>query len=1187
MINIHAAPRLVAALLAISLFAAAQAAEPGGETLVNADIINMTKANTSPMVIVNRIYSASNSFDLSDQAFMQLKESGVADEVLNAMLAASKSGNIAASVGNALSTPPTGGSGASSPQSLSLPPLGSANTNMAPPSLSLPPLGGNDSSLGLPGQGTSSSFADMPGFGDLPAFGEMPGSSGAPSSPAGGFSPPPVMTPPPAPAATMQQVAAPPPPSFSPPPVAAAAPSQLPSIPQTTPLASPVAAPAATSLRPASPAPAAPVVSATPSAPAPTAQAARPAGSLDPIRFERELLALVHGAPDTQRTALAWIVANREQTLPVLRRTLELPKPEYQAAALRGLGAMNDKNSLGQIRDMLGHTSPLVRQYAAQALAEMNDVVAITAAEQNLNSEINPRDGLIRLVGYARLVRAAEALGTVLTDDLTALNRAAAAWSLSEIGPPGAVAWPALEKALLGDPDAMVRREAAAAVAAFHVAGSAKLLQAACRRDPEVRKIILAAMADYPETVEFLVSVINLGAEQIAPDEVETAARSLTKLTGQNFFLDGNRWQSWYNENKERLGQTTQNLSGVLATTPAQGRGAAGRTSFPDSGTPASTPGQVDLARMGIVVDPSEIPMAPEVDDRYGRRASGPVRAPNISALADYDPSAPLPEALSIADFADGAAAQTAPAAAAAEEVSGPATTFGAVAGGGKSAQEEPTPFSSQWGEGISLDLPSGSASGGGGGGGMWSSPASTPSAMPTQSVVGQPAGGGATSGFAGAADSGAGGSGGLRLALPPMGDDDLGGDGGMPSTMLGTVAAGGSVPAPAPTSIDSGLSDGLSVGEAMLFDSSPSDASFTPSDSGMSGMPDQAISAFDSYPGDVGTPAPVLGSESIPMDAILHDGFSGEVIVPRMGVDSSLPSSDFSGAPVGSYIPKSTPIPEPMQIPESAETTERVETLSFPGDTSTFGLGEPLFTESGPTADYEFDDAEPMAMPALPGSGASTPAAKDPLAAGLLGSMEQEDDEGEGEDYEYVDGGETFEPFEDASAGVPAPSETYSLPEETPTPSGEIESYADDSESLESMEWVRGVGFVKRAGSPATTSAPATTSSYYVEPPVVTAPGTATEVVQPSWSTPSGQEESDEYEVLEEGYLTAPAPGGGGSGGTADFFDAPSMPPVGEGIITSPSGPPLLGQEVILDVPEDTVQDPSGKPSRRLRKKR
>ncbi len=88
---------LAAALLVVSAMPAA-----AQETMNNDEVISLSKAGLNPSLIVGKIRSSKTNFDLSTDALIKLKQSGVTDDVVAAMLE-SKSGK-------ALTPPANGGS---------------------------------------------------------------------------------------------------------------------------------------------------------------------------------------------------------------------------------------------------------------------------------------------------------------------------------------------------------------------------------------------------------------------------------------------------------------------------------------------------------------------------------------------------------------------------------------------------------------------------------------------------------------------------------------------------------------------------------------------------------------------------------------------------------------------------------------------------------------------------------------------------------------------------------------------------------------------------------------------------------------------------------------------------------------------------------------------------------------------
>jgi hypothetical protein len=75
--------------LLMLLFVAAMAFAQ--ETMSNDEVVSLTKAGLSPMIIIGKIRTSSPGFDLSTDSLIALKQAGVSEEVLAAMLEA-KSG---------------------------------------------------------------------------------------------------------------------------------------------------------------------------------------------------------------------------------------------------------------------------------------------------------------------------------------------------------------------------------------------------------------------------------------------------------------------------------------------------------------------------------------------------------------------------------------------------------------------------------------------------------------------------------------------------------------------------------------------------------------------------------------------------------------------------------------------------------------------------------------------------------------------------------------------------------------------------------------------------------------------------------------------------------------------------------------------------------------------------------------
>ncbi|MDR0363147.1 MAG: HEAT repeat domain-containing protein [Planctomycetota bacterium] len=332
-------------------------------------------------------------------------------------------------------------------------------------------------------------------------------------------------------------------------------------------------------------------------------------------RAERELANIAFGAEENKEVALAWFLANPDASIAPLRAALGGTNAALRGAAAVALGRIGDADSLPTIRALLTDTTSMTRTLAAEAIASLNDRSSIAAAEQAVIRQVEPLDGYVRLVGFAKLTPAAEAVGVILSGNTDVDNRIAAAWALGEIGRAGIAGRPALEKALSGDDNPRVRREAAVALAKFRDSRAADSLQNACRIDPEVRKTILVLLADYPEAVGFLVEVMNVPPDQIAADEAGAARTGLVRLTGRDYGLDGSGWSAWLAENGGTLQSQT---TGGFAPPPPQAAppltGLDGLPLFGASSIAAFDPpakGEIDLEAWAIVADSAYIPTTP------------------------------------------------------------------------------------------------------------------------------------------------------------------------------------------------------------------------------------------------------------------------------------------------------------------------------------------------------------------------------------------------------------------------------------------------------------------------------------------------------------------------------------------------------------------------------------------------
>lgn len=98
-------------LAAAAVFFAAAAPAQAQEVMSNAEVISLAKAGLNPTLIVGKIRTSKTDFDLSTDALIKLKQAGVSDDIVAAMLEA-KSGKSVNAGSNTNST------GAASPGAL-------------------------------------------------------------------------------------------------------------------------------------------------------------------------------------------------------------------------------------------------------------------------------------------------------------------------------------------------------------------------------------------------------------------------------------------------------------------------------------------------------------------------------------------------------------------------------------------------------------------------------------------------------------------------------------------------------------------------------------------------------------------------------------------------------------------------------------------------------------------------------------------------------------------------------------------------------------------------------------------------------------------------------------------------------------------------------------------------------------
>ena len=89
--------------LAVAMFAVSATNTSAQETMTNDEVISLSKAGLNPSLIVGKIRTSKTNFDLSTDSLIKLKQAGVSDDIVAAMLEA-KSGKTVSAATSANST---------------------------------------------------------------------------------------------------------------------------------------------------------------------------------------------------------------------------------------------------------------------------------------------------------------------------------------------------------------------------------------------------------------------------------------------------------------------------------------------------------------------------------------------------------------------------------------------------------------------------------------------------------------------------------------------------------------------------------------------------------------------------------------------------------------------------------------------------------------------------------------------------------------------------------------------------------------------------------------------------------------------------------------------------------------------------------------------------------------------------
>jgi hypothetical protein len=87
---------LLVLFLCVALYSSVAAQD---EAMTNDEVISLTKAGLSPSIIIGKIRSGKSNFDLSTDSLIKLKQAGVSDDIVAAMLEAKSGKSTASSAG--------------------------------------------------------------------------------------------------------------------------------------------------------------------------------------------------------------------------------------------------------------------------------------------------------------------------------------------------------------------------------------------------------------------------------------------------------------------------------------------------------------------------------------------------------------------------------------------------------------------------------------------------------------------------------------------------------------------------------------------------------------------------------------------------------------------------------------------------------------------------------------------------------------------------------------------------------------------------------------------------------------------------------------------------------------------------------------------------------------------------------
>jgi hypothetical protein len=98
---------ILASLFIVTLcFTFATTSQAQEEVMTNDEVISLTKAGLSPAIIIGKIRTGKSNFDLSTDSLIKLKQAGISDDIVAAMLEAKSGKSTAAPAGSSMSGDP-------------------------------------------------------------------------------------------------------------------------------------------------------------------------------------------------------------------------------------------------------------------------------------------------------------------------------------------------------------------------------------------------------------------------------------------------------------------------------------------------------------------------------------------------------------------------------------------------------------------------------------------------------------------------------------------------------------------------------------------------------------------------------------------------------------------------------------------------------------------------------------------------------------------------------------------------------------------------------------------------------------------------------------------------------------------------------------------------------------------------